>query len=881
MNDALHFPSTRGGSGTFRGGRPPFALAAIALSLVVVLPIAAHAAPAGGAVAAGGATIATTGTVTTITQTTSRTAINWQSFGIAAGESVNFVQPGSSSVALNRVLGPNPSAIFGNLSANGQVFLVNPNGVLFGNGASVNVGGLVASTLNIGDADFMAGRNSFSGSSRAAVTNQGTIHAPGGYVALLGADVANQGTITSSLGSVALAAGQALTLDLTGDKLLSVTVDQGAVNALARNGGLIQADGGQVLMTTQAAGNLLATVVNNTGVIRAQTLQNQHGSIRLLGDMQSGTVSIGGTLDVSGPGGGQAGGSVTATAHHVGLFAATIDASGQAGGGTVLVGGGWQGRDSTVPNASASYMSTDSRINGDATVRGDGGQVVLWGNDSTRAYGSITARGGAQGGDGGMVETSAHVLDVWGITVNASSPLGRRGSWLLDPADVTIGAGTTNGAFISNVFTPNSGVGAATVDAAALRTALEAGGGTDVTITTTNTGAPGGGEGNITVASAVTWAPVTQSTLTLNAAGDVNIDAAVTATRGNLVVCCGRDINVRAAITTTNGSTLLSAGRDVNILRTIANPLTGITATDGNILICAANDINLQNASNGAALITITNGSVTLGQSLANLGVPFGLTLSAGTGGTGPGVAGGTLNITPGTTLTVNDTQATVNYNPITYADAPPFAGAFTLTPAAALAQRMLVFGDGGDKLFDGNTATVLTGLKGNPAGVSLVAGPGSIANFDTAAIGVGKAVSYTGYTLAGPNAANFALATTCCGPIVSRTTGTIAPIAPIAPVASPGAVAPGVAPGAISAAATVPTVFAITSLLDDETLSQPARMLVSSTPPVPSMVMVVRQPEPVPVVAPQPAVAAPAVPARPPAAPAAPAARPAKPFRN
>jgi len=135
MNDALHFPSARGGSGTFRGGRPPFALAAIALSLVVVLPIAAHAAPAGGAVAAGGATIATTGTVTTITQTTARTAINWQSFGIAAGESVNFVQPGSSSVALNRVLGPNPSAILGNLSANGQVFLVNPNGVLFGNGA--------------------------------------------------------------------------------------------------------------------------------------------------------------------------------------------------------------------------------------------------------------------------------------------------------------------------------------------------------------------------------------------------------------------------------------------------------------------------------------------------------------------------------------------------------------------------------------------------------------------------------------------------------------------------------------------------------------------------------------------------------------------------
>lgn len=858
--------------------RPPFMLTGIVLSLVAVLPGTALAAPAGGAVAAGGATIASTGAVTTITQTTARTAINWQSFGIAAGESVNFVQPSSSSVALNRVLGPNPSAIFGSLSANGQVFLVNPNGILFGNGASVNVGGLVASTLNIGDADFMAGRSIFSGGSRAAVTNQGSITAEGGYVALLGAEVANQGTISTRLGSVALAAGQALTLDVTGDKLLSVTVDQGAVNALARNGGLIQADGGQILMTAQAAGNLLSTVVNNAGVIRAQTLQNQNGSIRLLGDMQSGTVNIGGTLDVSGPGAGQAGGSVTATAHHVGLFAAAIDASGQAGGGTVRIGGGWQGRDRTVPNASASYMSADSRINADASARGNGGQVVLWGNDSTRAYGTILARGGTQGGDGGMVETSAHVLDVSGITVNASSPLGRRGSWLLDPADVNIGAGTTNGSFVANVFTPNSGVGAATVDAGALRLALEAGGGTDVTITTTNTGAPGGGEGNITVASAVTWTPVNQSTLTLNAAGDVNINAAVTATRGNLVVCCGRDVNVRAPITTTNGSTLLSAGRNVNITRNLANPLAGITATDGNVMICAANDIDLGNSFNLAALMTVTNGSVALGQSLANLGVPLGLTLSAGTGGTGPGVAGGTLNITPGTNVTVTNTPVTINYNPVAYTAPSNFAGSFTLTNAP-LSQRMLVFADGADKLFDGNTGTVLTGLKGDPAGVTLVAGPGSTANFDTSAVGVGKTVSYAGYTLAGPNSAIFALAQTCCGPIVSRTTGTIAPVAPVASV---GPVAPVSVTAALAPVTSSPSpiVFATAALREDETLVHPARLLVSSTPVVPSMVMVVR--EPTPVVAPQPPVAAPAVQVRPPpAAPAAPAPRPAKPFRN
>src|SRR4051812_39818789 len=185
------------------GSRPPYALAVLALMMFSFE--AAHAAPFGGVVAAGGAGIASTGTRTTITQTTSSAVINWQGFGVAAGESVRFQQPGSSSVTLNRVLGPDPSAIFGSLSANGKVFLVNPAGVLFGPGASVNVGGLVASTLNITDGDFMGGRYPFSGGGRGAVVNQGTITADGGYVALLGTEVSNHGVISARLGSVALA----------------------------------------------------------------------------------------------------------------------------------------------------------------------------------------------------------------------------------------------------------------------------------------------------------------------------------------------------------------------------------------------------------------------------------------------------------------------------------------------------------------------------------------------------------------------------------------------------------------------------------------------------------------------------------------------------
>ncbi|RZJ24854.1 MAG: filamentous hemagglutinin N-terminal domain-containing protein, partial [Haliea sp.] len=776
MNNTIH-----------RRHLPPFALSAFVVAAMACFGTA-NAAPAGGTVAAGTARISSAANTTTVTQSSQAAVINWQSFGIAAGESVRFVQPGASAVVLNRVTGPDPSAIYGNLSANGKVFLVNSAGILFGSGASVNVGGLVASTLNITDSNFLAGRLVFSGAGSGSVTNQGVIRADGGYVALLGASVSNTGHIQADMGSVVLGAGKAITMEIMPGGLLDARVDEGAVSALAQNGGLIQANGGQVLMTAQAAGVLLGTVVNNTGVIRAQSISTRNGSIRLLGDMDSGTVNVAGTLDVSGRNAGETGGKILVTGHHTGLFAAAIDASGDAGGGTVLVGGGFQGRDAGAPNASATYMSADSGISADALSRGNGGTVVLWANDSTRAAGVISARGGAVSGDGGMVETSGHWLGVTGINVNASAPHGAGGTWLLDPADVTIGAGTTNGSFAANVFTPDSGQNAATVDVGALRSALEAGGGTNVTITTANNGAPGAGFGDITVAAALTWTPATASTLTLNAARDVNINADISATRGNLVVCCGRDINVRARVTTTNGSVLLSAGRDLNMVRMALDPLTpllsrtnvaGIVTTQGNITMCAARDVNLINTFDAAALITLTNSSTTGGLDLAELGVKPGMLISAGTGGTGPGIAGGTAVLSPlaaGTSLiTVTDAEISVHYNPVSYLAPTDYSSAFTRTNAP-LAQRMLVFPQG-DKTADGSQATTLSTLKGNPPGVTLIAGPGATANFDTAAVGIGKPISFSGYTLDAASQTSFALPLQCCGPLLGMglTTGSIA----------------------------------------------------------------------------------------------------------
>jgi filamentous hemagglutinin family protein len=296
-----------------------FTLNVLTVLLLLCLGLNVHALPVGANLTSGSAVINGNSASMTITQSSANTVINWQSFSIGQNEAVQFVQPNSSSIALNRVVGADASSILGNLSSTGKVFLVNPNGILFGNGAQVNVGGLVASTLNISDNDFIAGNYKFSGTSNSTILNQGTINTnlDGSYVALLGANVGNNGSIIAKLGTVALAAGTDITLDLVGDSLLNVAVNLGTVNALVQNGGLIQADGGLVLLTTQAAGSLLQSAVNNTGVIQAQTIDNRTGTIKLLADMQSGTVNVSGTLSAQGGANSGDGGFVETSGSHV------------------------------------------------------------------------------------------------------------------------------------------------------------------------------------------------------------------------------------------------------------------------------------------------------------------------------------------------------------------------------------------------------------------------------------------------------------------------------------------------------------------------------------------------------------------------------------
>lgn len=301
-------PETARGRG--KGGVRLLAAAALLLA-----PVLAFSGPTGGSVTSGSASINQNGAVTNINQSTQRAAINWQGFSVQANETVNFNQPNASAVTLNRVIGNERSVIDGALNANGQVFLVNSAGVLFGKSSNVNVGGLVASTRDISNANFNAGNYVFEGGGTGSVVNLGTINAKdGGYVALLGNSVSNQGVITATKGTVVMGAADKVTLNFNGDSLIGVTLDQGTLNALVENKQAVYADGGTVILTAKAADELLGAQVNNSGIIRARTIGDLTGKIEL--NALGGTTQVDGTLDASAPSTGN-GGFIETSGDHV------------------------------------------------------------------------------------------------------------------------------------------------------------------------------------------------------------------------------------------------------------------------------------------------------------------------------------------------------------------------------------------------------------------------------------------------------------------------------------------------------------------------------------------------------------------------------------
>ncbi|KOQ28535.1 hypothetical protein ABW34_07550 [Achromobacter xylosoxidans] len=589
---------------------PPLpALTTMAMVIGSLVSGGAHANPTGGNVVAGGATINDRGNGTLdINQSTGKAIINWKDFSIGANETVNFRQPGSNSITLNRVVGNDPSAIFGRLNANGTVMLVNPNGVLFGKGARIDVGGLVATTANISDKDFLAGKYKFdkpSSKANAMIVNEGTISIKdSGLAVLVAPAVRNSGVIEAKLGRVALAGAKTVTVDFHGDGLLSFDAtstvnelprdaDGKPVSALVTNAGVIRADGGTVLMTARAVKGVIDNVVNTDGIVSARAVGTQNGKIVLSGG-DAGTVNVAGTVEATGANAGERGGKVVVTGEHVNVArGAAIDVSGAAGGGEIALGSqgvapddgsaAFSGKSSTVKVAAGASLKADALVNG------KGGNVTMWSNDATAFAGSLSARGGAQGGDGGFAEVSSN--KNIGLTGSADlrAPQGKTGLLLIDPTDLRIvdsasGGGSQDGAAGDGTI---NGGDANTANNTVSRGLLESlAGTTNIKLEAT---------GQITVAD--------MAAINLKTTAGHSFTMRSTQTGGI------RFENSNTEISTQGGSITLEA---LGVGSTLDN-IGKLTSRGGAITLNATGDINLANVINagtGAAQIRTSAGSI-------------------------------------------------------------------------------------------------------------------------------------------------------------------------------------------------------------------------------------------------------------------------------
>lgn len=570
----------------------PSRLKPLAAALVIAFAGQAMANPNGATVVRGNVSIKNDGSTMTVTNSPGA-IINWQNFSIGAGEITRFIQQSSSSTVLNRVTGRDPSSILGTLKSNGHVWLINPNGVIFGQGARVDVAGLVASSLNISNQDFADGLQKFIGNgSEGAVKNAGDIAAHGGPVLLFAPDVENSGVITSPKGEIILAAGHSVELADSANPALRIAVTAGGE---AVNLGRIISEGGSVGMV----GNL----VTQSGMVSASSATAEGGRIFLRGTsattlgkgsvteangtqggelvVEGETLAVGGML--SAKGGEGAGGVIHALGGNVELAGAAIDASGSHAGGTVLVGGDYQGNNTDIRNAQNVRMDAASSIDVSARENGGGGKAVVWSDGHTEYLGNIMARGGEQGGDGGMVEVSGkETLDFRGM-VDAGADKGDGGTLLLDPKNIIVGT------IAGDVSISNAVYG---VDPAMNYDLLP---------------------------SQITYILNTGTDVILQANNDISVTQAILANNpsgngGNLTLQAGRSIMINANINTDNGALFMYANDNA------ADPLY----RDG-----------------GAAEITVASG-VTINTGTGVLEMNMGSLSTAGTiNGAGTLISGG------------------------------------------------------------------------------------------------------------------------------------------------------------------------------------------------------------------------------------------------
>ncbi|MEQ1889158.1 MAG: filamentous hemagglutinin N-terminal domain-containing protein, partial [Alphaproteobacteria bacterium] len=593
-------------------GLPLLGVSLAALAGVSVSALPARALPQDGVVVAGAASIAQTGAASlAITQSSMAAVIDWRSFDIGAHETVEVFQPSSMASLLNRVTGGGgPSEILGTLQAQGRLTLINPAGISIGAGARIDVAGLVASTADMSSQDFMAGRGDFAlaGRAGARIVNAGDISVrDGGLAALVAPGVENSGTIAARLGRVQLASGETFTLDMYGDDLIRIGVSDAMLGSIV-NTGRISSDGGVIEITARSGAAAVNSLINMGGVVEARSVGVENGAVVFYG-ADAGVVQVTGTVDVSGRDAGETGGAIRVLGEKVALTGnARLDASGDAGGGVILVGGDYQGGGAT-PTASRTYVGRDVTITTDAITSGDAGKAVVWADGDTRYYGSISARGGAASGNGGTVEVSGKQNLGFDGKVDTSAPNGNSGTLLLDPDDIIIvngiGANDPEFQFDGKIFFADGG-GTFTISEGAVESltgtlVLEANNSIHIntladgvlSLSSTTSISFKTGAGGI---SASDLSDVIQVT----GGGNLTLDA--TAGTGDGIIDVGGIV--------LNGGTLTLIGEEIFI-----NPGGAISTAGGDINLIAKDILigETINAASGDVIITNTSGTAQIG----------------------------------------------------------------------------------------------------------------------------------------------------------------------------------------------------------------------------------------------------------------------------
>lgn len=722
-----------------------------------------------------------------IQQSTDKAIINWQQFNIGAGESTRFIVPNSSSLTLNRVLGASVSQILGHLESNGQLWLINPNGIIFGPQAQVNVAGLIASTLNIQDQDFLKGDyqlHQIQGAQLAKIINQGSLVASDhGLIALFAPQVQNSGIIIADLGTIAIGTGNRVTLNIAGNQLLNFSVDQGVAGdfydqngnhlAALSNSGRISAEGGTIFLTAKNIDTVLNQSINTSGIIEANTISQQNGKI-ILSSAGDTLVTGDAQINAKGVNAGENGGEVQILGNRVALTDhASVDVSGPAGGGKVIIGGDYHGADPDIQNAQASYVGSQVNINANATQNGGGGGVVVWADDSTQFYGHITSQGGPQGGAGGFVETSGHnYLDVSGARVNTLAATDAQGgTWLLDPTDITITTSAlSGGSFTGGVFTGSANSANIAVDD--IYSNLQ----TNNTVTINNaSGASAPGGGNILIQTSIDFSSSAgqppsltgTKTLILNAQNQIGLgngyiisDAAnasltlslqlnsgLGTTPGTIGFIGNNSITVKGDLTLNQGGTgnltlpTLSAGGNLNV-----------TANGGNISQAASTTVTA--GGTGAFNIASGTGTVTLTNANNDLGT---FTSTGSTGGAGTAIQVTDKNALNLGTITANSGSVNFIAGNVSSGDLTQNSGTITMGSGGTL---NLVSQNGGfvqnssAKIVSTSSATIVVNVTNGTitlAGSANNFTPGLTITNTPSSTPLALTISNTGYTSSFP----------------------------------------------------------------------------------------------------------------------------------